>query len=169
MSEPGDSSDGKPPQSGPSTPTDTELAALAAPLPLYRARTAKKSGSITEPTFLPSANAKGWGSAPQGVAFRTGNRRGAERDLRRREATTIRDFTAGPCGSLPASCTGSIPLRELKTGRKPSFSMSVSANPPGRCTGAETLHSVRTRPTCFSNEPQRGITPGTVRSLVRWR
>ncbi len=23
------------------------------------------------------------------------------------EGTTIRDFTAGPCGSLPASCTGS--------------------------------------------------------------
>ena len=28
----------------------------------YRAA-AKKSGSITEPTFIPSANAKGWGSA----------------------------------------------------------------------------------------------------------
>ena len=45
-----------------SMPTDAELAALAAPY-RYTVRDGKKSDSTTELTFIPSANAKGWGSA----------------------------------------------------------------------------------------------------------
>ena len=45
-----------------STPTDTELAALAAPY-RYTVRDGKKIGQHNGAHFIPSANAKGWGSA----------------------------------------------------------------------------------------------------------
>lgn len=61
MSEPGDSSDGNR-RKAVLHSDGYRTGCTRCSLPLYRARR-QKSGSITEPTFIPSANAKGWGSA----------------------------------------------------------------------------------------------------------
>lgn len=148
-----------------STPTDTELAALAAPY-RYTVRDGKKIGQHNGAHFYTIGQRKGLGIGGRKESlFRTGNRRGAERDLRRRGRQ--------PSGTLPPGLADRSrraaldrPAPGIENGRKPSFRCPYPLPPAAARSG--TLHpSGRGLPAFRRTSAWNHA--GTVRSLVRWR
>ena len=113
--------------------------------------TVKKSDSTTELTFIPSANAKGWGSlfvlatdVEQNVIY-VGE--GDDHPGLYRRALRI----------APGELHWIDPLRELKTGESRRFDVRIRYRQP--LQGAELFIRSDAAYLLF-DEPQRGITPG---------